>query len=91
MKITSGSIGVFGAGPSESIPVTALETGNSSSTTGAISLATTTTVTQYAQEQVNVPNVNQSTVRVQGSYAGTGTVDSIHEIVLQGAVQGARE
>ena len=90
-KGTEPSIGVFGAGASQSIPVTALETGNSSSSTGAVSLTTATTVTQGVQAQVNVPNVSQSTVRVQGSYNGTDTIiDQVHEIVIESASQGIR-
>ncbi len=84
------SVGVFGAQPTESIPVTTLEAGNSSSLTGAISLPTSTTPTQSQQFQVNCPNLVQSTVRIQGSYAGSGTVDSVHEIVIQSAVEGVR-
>lgn len=90
-KITSGSFGVFGAGASESIPVTALEAGNSSSLTGAVSLSTTTTVTQYEQVSINVPNVGQSSVRVQGIYNGTDSViDRVDELVIQAAQQGIR-
>ncbi len=89
-KGTGVSVGVFGAQPTESIPVTTLEAGNSSSLTGAISLPTSTTPTQSQQFQVNCPNLVQSTVRIQGSYAGSGTVDSVHEIVIQAAVEGAR-
>jgi hypothetical protein len=90
-KVTGASVGIFGAGATESIPVTALEAGNSSSTTGAISLTNTSTVTQSAQIQVNVPNVSQSTIRVQGVYNGTDAVlDRIDEIVVEAASQGVR-
>jgi hypothetical protein len=89
-KGTGVTVGVFGAQPTESIPVTSLETGNSSSLTGAISVPTSTTPTQSLQLQVNCPNLVQSTVRVEGSYAGSGTVDSVHEIVIQAAEEGCR-
>ncbi len=90
-KGTGASAGVFGAGASESIPVTALEAGNSSSSTGAVSLATATTVTQGVQNQVNVPNVSQSTVRIQGTYNGSDAIlDQVHEIVIESASEGIR-
>lgn len=90
-KGASVSVGAFGAGATESIPVTALETGNGSSLTGAISIANASTVTQSAQVQINVPNISQSTVRVQGVYNGSDTVlDQVHEIVLEAASMGCR-
>ncbi len=89
-KGTGVTAGVFGAQPTESIPVTSLETGNSSSLTGAVTVPTATTPTQSQQLQVNCPNLVQSTVRIEGSYAGSGTVDSVHEIVIQSAVEGVR-
>ncbi len=89
-KGTGVTAGVFGAQPTESIPVTSLETGNSSSLTGAVSVPTSTTPTQSQQLQVNCPNLVQSTVRIEGSYAGSGTVDSVHEIVIQSAIEGCR-
>jgi hypothetical protein len=89
-KSTSGTLGVFGAQPTESIPVTTLEAGNSSSLTGAISVTNSSTPSQSQQFQVNCPNLVQSTVRFEGSYSGSGTVDSVHEIVIQSAVEGVR-
>lgn len=91
-KVTSGgSLGVFGAAPSETIPVTSLETANSSSLTGAIALANSTSVTQYAQSQVNCPNLGQSALRIEGTYDGSSsTVDSVHELAVESASQGAR-
>lgn len=91
-KITgSGSLGVFGAAPTETIPVTTMETANSSSITGAISLANSSAVTQYAQTQVNCPNLGQSALRIEGTYDGSSsTVDSVHELVIESAAIGAR-
>lgn len=90
-KTTSGSIGVFGAQPTESIPVTSLEAGNSSSLTGAVAITNASTVTQSQQFVVNCPNLAQSTVRVQGQYNGTDAVkDQLHEIVIQAASEGVR-
>lgn len=90
-KNTSASLGVFGAGATQSIPVAALETGNSSSTTGAISVANSSTVTQSQQFQINVPNCSQTTIRFQGVYNGTDAIiDQVHEIVIESASQGIR-
>lgn len=89
-KLTSGSIGIFGAQPTQVINTTLLEAGNSSSLTGAISISATAGVSQSQEFQVNCPNLTQSTFRVQGTYPGSGDLDQIHEIVLQGAEQGVR-
>jgi hypothetical protein len=90
-KATSSSVGGFGAQATESIPVTSLETGNSSSLTGAISQTDSSTVTQYAQNQVNCPNLVQSTVRIEGTYNGTDAIrDQVHEIEIAAAEQGIR-
>lgn len=90
-KTTSGSIGVFGATPTEAIPVTSLEAGNSSSLTGVVSVPNSSTVTQSQQFLVNCPNLAQSTVRVQGTYDGSAAVkDRVDEIVIQAAGQGVR-
>lgn len=90
-KNTSASLGVFGAGPTQSIPVAALETGNSSSTTGAVSVPNSSTVVQSQQFQINVPNVAQSTIRFEGIYNGTDAIiDQVHEMVVESAIQGVR-
>jgi hypothetical protein len=90
-KTTGGSIGVFGAQPTESIPVTSLEAGNSSSLTGAVSITNASTVTQSQQFPVNCPNLAQSTIRVQGTFNGSDSVkDQLHEIVIQSASEGVR-
>lgn len=90
-KTTSGSGGVFGAQPSESIPVASLEAGNSSSLTGAVSIANTSTVAQSQQFQVNCPNLAQSALRIQGTYNGSDSVlDRVDEIVIQSAAIGVR-
>jgi hypothetical protein len=90
-KSTSGSIGVFGAQASEAIPVTALETGNSSSLTGAVSLTpNSTSVTQYPQLQVNCSGLAQSTIRFQSTYSGSGTLERVDEIVVESSSIGCR-
>jgi hypothetical protein len=89
-NITDGSFGVFGAGPTEAVPVTTLASGNASSLTGAVALPSTSNVSVSQRFMVNVPNVRVSTVQVAGVYSGTGTRDRIDEIVLEFAIQGAR-
>lgn len=91
-KTTSGSGGIFGATATESIPVTAMETGNSSSLTGAVSITNTSTVAQSQQFQVNCPNLVQSAIRIQGVYDGSAAVlDRVDEIIVQSAAIGVRE
>lgn len=89
-KTTSGSIGVFGTQPTEVIDVAALEAGNSSSLTGAISIPNTAAVAYSQQFQVNCANLDVSTVRVQGTYAGSGVKDRVDEIMIATARQGVR-
>lgn len=89
-KTTEGSIGVFGAQPSQVIDVTALEAGNASSLTGAVSLTSTADVALGQMIPVNVPNLSVSTVRVEGTFSGSGIKDRVDEIVVQRASQGVR-
>lgn len=90
-KTTSGSGGIFGATATQSIPVTSLETGNSSSLTGAVTITNTSTVAQSQQFQVNCPNLVQSAIRIQGTYNGSDAVlDRVDEIVLQSSAIGVR-
>jgi hypothetical protein len=88
--LTEASVGVFASGPTQSIPVTALETGNSSSATGAISLPNTTSDTLSQRNQVNVPNARVSTARVEGIFSGSGIKNRIDEMVIEFSIMGAR-
>lgn len=90
VKTTSGSFGVFGTQPTESVDITSLEAGNSSSLTGEVAIPNSTSVTFSAQLQVNVPNLSQSTVRLQGQYAGSGNLERVDEICYEAAVLGCR-
>jgi hypothetical protein len=89
-NITSGSFGVFGAGPTEAVPVSTLASGNSASITGAVSLPSTSNVSLSQRFQVNCPNLRVSTVQIEGTYSGTGTRDRLDEIVIEQVVQGCR-
>lgn len=89
-KTTSGSFGVFGTQPTESVDVTSLEAGNSSSLTGAVSIPNSTSVTFTEQYQVNAANLCQSTIRIQGQYSGSGNPERVDEILYESAIIGAR-
>ena len=87
---TSANVGVFGAGPTESVPVTALEAGNSGSETGAILLSNSSTVSLTQRVLVNVPDMRVSTVRIEGAYAGSGSNNRVDELLEEFAVSGVR-
>jgi hypothetical protein len=89
-KTTTGSMGVFGAGATQSIPVASLSQGPGASLSGAISIPNTSTVTRSQRYPINVPRVSQWTVQVAGTYPGTGNLDRIDEVVAEVAIQGAR-
>lgn len=87
---TTGTLGVFGAQPTEVVDVAALAAGNASSLTGAIALPNTAGVAYGQQFPVNCANLNVSTVQIEGSYAGSGTLDRIDEIAIESAEIGVR-
>jgi hypothetical protein len=89
-KSTSGSLGVFGFQPTQVIDISLLATGNSASLTGAISLPNTTSVALTQQFQVNCPNLDVSTIQIQGTWGGTGNKDRVDEILYELAPQGVR-
>lgn len=87
-KVTSGSLKVYGAGPSEAVPVSDLEAGTNALAT--LTLANDTSIKEGAALKANVKNLKQHTVRVSGTWNGSGDRDSIHEIVYEYNVEGAR-
>lgn len=89
-KTTSGSLGVFGAQPTEVVDTSLLATGNSASLTGAVALANTAGVALSQQFQVNCPNLDVSTIQIQGTYAGSGTLDRVDELVIEAGRIGVR-
>lgn len=88
-KITSGSVKVYGAGPTEALPVADLEAGTNSLAT--LTLSNATNVTEGACLKVNVKNVRQHTVRVSGTWNGTAPRDRIEEVVYEHSVSGSRK
>ncbi len=87
-KLTSGQLKVYGAGPSQAIPVSDLEAGTNALAT--LSLSNGSNVTEGAALKANVKNLRQHTVRVSGAWAGSGPRDRIEEVVYEHSVQGAR-
>lgn len=89
-KLTDASFGVFAYGPDDDIDVAVIESGNAAATTGAVALTDSAQVTQTERHQVNVPNTEVFTVRVEGVYDGTGVKDRVDEIVTEIAEQGIK-
>lgn len=89
-KITSASLGIFGAGATEAISTTVLEAGNSGSKSGSVSLATTTDVTQSQRKPVNVPNLSEWTLRVDTTWSGSGAKDRIDKAECEFAMSTMR-
>jgi hypothetical protein len=89
-KCTDASLGVFGFQPTEAIDSSALVAGNGASLTGAISLPDSNDVTLTQQFQTNCPNLDVSTVQIQGTWDGSGDRDRVDEIVMEFAPQGVR-
>lgn len=87
-KLTSSTFKVYAVAPGETVDVSALEAGTSSD--ASLSLATSTSITAYGQKKFNVKNAKQHTVRIDGTWAGSGSKDRIEEIVYEAEVQGSR-
>lgn len=87
-KLTSASIKVYGPSPSETADVSALEAGTSSK--ASVPLTNSTDVTAYAPVKLNVKNLKTHTVRIEGTYSGSGVRDRIDELVYEVDVMGAR-
>lgn len=87
-KVTSGSLKVYGAGSTAALPVADLEAGTNS--LASISLSNATNVTEGAALKAKVKNLKQHTVRVSGTWDGSGDRDRIDEIVYEHEVVGAR-
>lgn len=84
------SLGVFGYQPTEVVDVDILDTGNSASLTGAVALPAVAGVALSQQFQINCPNLDVSTIQIEGEFGGSGNVDRCDEILVQAASQGVR-
>lgn len=87
--VTDADIKVYTYGPSDPVVVSDLEDGINS-VTGAVPLPDTTNVAQSPRLPVNCPNAMLSTVRVAGTWDGTGQRPRIDEILYEVAQQGIR-
>lgn len=88
-KVTSANAKVYRYGPTDPVVVSDLEDGLNSAT-GAVTLSNTTNVAQSQRLPVNVPNAMLSTVRIAGTWSGTGIRDRVDEILYELAQQGVR-
>lgn len=86
----STTMGAFGFQPTEAINEALLFSGNAASLTGAITVPAASDVTLSQQVQINCPNLNVSTLQVEGSYAGSGDLDRIDETLVEAAAIGVR-
>jgi hypothetical protein len=87
-KLTSPVIKLYGYGAGETVDVSALEDGTGSK--ASATLATSTTVTEYARARIIAKNVKNHTFRLNGTYSGSGTPDTIQEVVYETSEYGAR-
>jgi hypothetical protein len=88
-KLTSASLKVYGAKPTDAVPVSNLESGTSALAT--LALTDGSDSTQGARKQANIKNLKQHTVRVEGTWGGSGAKDRIDEIVYEYSIYGARK
>lgn len=87
-KLTGGAAKVYGSSPTQIIDVASLEAGTNSLV--SIPITATASAAQGKRNQINVKNRSLSTVRIEGTYSGSGTVDRVDEIMLELEVSGAR-
>lgn len=87
-KLTSPTIKVYGVAPGETVDISALEGGTGAK--ASLSLATSTEVTAYGLKKFNVKNLKQHTMRLNGTWSGSGVKDRLEEIVYETEIQGSR-
>lgn len=88
-KLTNASMLAYGYDVSSPINTDDLEAGANASTR-AQALPDSTHVAQSPRKPINVKNAVLSTVRLEGNDTGETVRDTIHEIVIEQAVQGVR-
>ena len=88
-EMASGNVKVYGSGATQTVDVSALEAGTSSLVSQSVTTSTSA-VAVSQRYQLNIPNLAISTVRVSGTYSGTGSVDRIDEVIIEAAQQGVR-
>jgi hypothetical protein len=84
-----GSVTIHGAGPSQVVPVSDLETG--SNPLASVGFTSASDVKQGAAGKVNVKGQMVWTVRYSGTWGGgTGEKDRLEEVVVEYSIQGSR-
>lgn len=89
-KVTSATIGIFGAAAGENIEIDNLTVSATSSKSGAIALDTGSGVEYRARENCVVRGIMNFTPAIFGTWAGTGAKDRIDECTIDVIVQGRR-
>lgn len=87
-KLTAGLLKIYGALSGQAVPVSDLEAGTNSLV--SLTLSNGSNVIDGAMQQVNVKNLKSHTVRVSGTWDGTGERDRIDMVAYESFVQGAR-
>jgi hypothetical protein len=87
-KVSNASVKFYRYGPTEPVDVSELEDGTGF--TAEVPLDDTTEVETSARLNVNIPNARASTIRVEGTWDGTGQRDRLDQTVLEAAQQGIR-
>lgn len=88
-KFTSGAMMLYGFDSETDINITNIEAGTSS-TSGSLSLGTQTKVQQGRRLRCNFPSLGVFTMRVSGTYGGSGDPDRLDEAYLEYILQGNR-
>lgn len=88
-KMTAPYFSVYTYGPAQDIDVDDIEDGINSNS-GKKALPSTTQVQRTARKQINCPNAELHTCRLEGTWDGEGMKDRIDEIAYEIARQGIR-
>ena len=88
-KMTAPYFSIYAYGPAEDIDVDDIEDGVSSAS-GKKPMVSTTQVQRSKRFQINVPNAELHTCRLEGTWDGEGIKDRIDEICYEVARQGVR-
>lgn len=89
-QAAGGTAGIHGVEPKGAVDVDLLEAGNAGSKSGSISLPASGSPTQGDLIELDVDNLKQFTVRIDGTWPGNGERDRIDEVVIDAIVRGAR-
>lgn len=87
-KITNGAAKVYGAASTNAIPVSDLESGSNPLVT--LTLSNDAGVIEGARQEVNISNQKLHTIRIGGTWPGTGDRDRIESFGYEHGIEGAR-